>query len=134
MSLTPPHPITMIRPAHVLHFNHAPDPARAPIAIGFSNGATMAACSWPVPVFRQAPFSSDVPHRSCMIRQPDWIARRYSWFTVGRTVGDHPGGGFRLAERLRDAGATVAHQVRPIGHSITSTDRQFAREWLERAS
>jgi phospholipase/carboxylesterase len=41
-----------------------------------------------------------------------------------------PGDGVRLAERLIRAGATVTHHVLPVGHSITSLDREIARDWL----
>jgi phospholipase/carboxylesterase len=41
-----------------------------------------------------------------------------------------PGDGARLAQRLRDAGATVTHHVLPVGHSITEMDRRIAGEWL----
>jgi len=104
--------------------------AKAPIAVGFSNGAIMVAAlllTHPglltaAILFRPlSPFLQDLPVR--MNGTPVLIIdgekdRRRS-----------PGDGARLAERLINAGATVTHRVLPVGHSITATDVQVARDW-----
>jgi phospholipase/carboxylesterase len=106
---------------------------RAPIAIGFSNGAIMAAAlllTHPcllagAILFRPlSPFTGDRPTRldstPLLIIDGEKDSRR------------SPGDGARLAERLIRAGATVTHHVLPVGHSITALDREIAREWLAR--
>jgi phospholipase/carboxylesterase len=105
--------------------------ARAPIAIGFSNGAIMASAlllTRPsllagAVLFRPlSPFTDDLPMRldgiPVLIIDGAKDSRR------------SPNDGARLAERLRGAGATVTHHVLPVGHSITSMDRQIASEWI----
>jgi phospholipase/carboxylesterase len=105
--------------------------ARRPVAIGFSNGAIMAAAlllTHPgllagAVLFRPlSPFSHDLPCR--LDGAPVLIIdgakdRRRS-----------PGDGLRLAERLGRAGAVVTHHVLAVGHSITGEDRWIAKEWL----
>ena len=94
--------------------------SRAPIAIGFSNGAIMAAALLLTRpgllagaiLFRPlSPFRDDLPTRldgtPVLIIDGEKDSRR------------SPGDGARLAERLTRAGATVAHHVLPVGHSIT---------------
>lgn len=41
-----------------------------------------------------------------------------------------PGDGCRLAERLRRAGASVAHHLLPTGCAINIEDGEIAQEWL----
>jgi phospholipase/carboxylesterase len=104
---------------------------KAPIAIGFSNGAIMvAALLLTRPgllagaiLFRPlSPFKDNPPAhlggKPVLIIDGEKDSRR------------SPGDGARLAERFRDAGAMVTHHVLPVGHSITPMDRQIAREWL----
>lgn len=43
-----------------------------------------------------------------------------------------PEDGLRLAEQLIRAGTTVTHNVLPVGHSIASMDRQWAKTWILR--
>jgi phospholipase/carboxylesterase len=105
----------------------------APIAIGYSNGAIMAAALLLMRpgllagaiLFRPlSPFRDDLPTRlDCtpvMIIDGEKDNRRC------------PSDGARLADRLARAGAMVSHHVLPVGHSITAMDREIAREWLHR--
>jgi len=104
--------------------------ARRPIAIGFSNGAIMAAAlllAHPgllagTILFRPlSPFTHDLPHRldtPVLIIDGEKDDRR------------SPGDGLRLAERLVRAGALVTHHGLPVGHSITVEDKRIASEWL----
>jgi len=104
---------------------------RRPIAVGFSNGAIMAAAlllTHPgllaaAVLFRPlSPFTSDLPHRldgtPVLIVDGDNDSRR------------SPGDGMRVAERLERAGALVRHHVLPAGHAITVEDRRIASEWI----
>jgi phospholipase/carboxylesterase len=105
----------------------------APIAIGYSNGAIMAAALLMTRsrllagaiLFRPlSPFQDDPPAhldgKPVLIIDGEKDSRRL------------PGDGARLAEKLRTAGATVTHHVLPTGHSITPSDREIAKEWLRR--
>jgi phospholipase/carboxylesterase len=106
---------------------------RAQIAIGFSNGAIMAAALLLIRpgllaaaiLFRPLlPFRDELPTRldgtPVLIIDGEKDSRR------------SPGDGARLADRLTYAGAMVTHHVLPVGHSITAMDREIAREWLHR--
>jgi phospholipase/carboxylesterase len=102
----------------------------APIAIGFSNGAIMAAALLltrpsllagailfrPLSPFRDPP--TDLSGKPILIIDGEKDRRR------------SPGDGTRLAERLRDASAAVSHHLLPVGHSITEMDREIARSYL----
>lgn len=105
--------------------------ARRPIAVGFSNGAIMAA--------------------ALLLTHPDLLAGAILFRPLTPFVRDHPcrldgipiliidgehdsrrsaGDGLRLAGRLRSSGALVTHRLLPAAHLITAEDRQIAREWL----
>jgi phospholipase/carboxylesterase len=106
--------------------------AEPPIVIGFSNGAIMAAALLltrpsllagailfrPLSPFKDDPMTR-LDGKPVLIIDGEKDSRR--------SLGD----GARLAERLREAGATVTHHVLPVGHSITAMDREIARGWLE---
>ena len=105
--------------------------AERPIAIGFSNGAIMAAAlllTHPdllagAILFRPlSPFIDDMSHR--LDATPILILDGAN--DSRRALGD----GLRLAERLIRAGAAVTHRVLPVGHAITAEDRCLASEWL----
>jgi phospholipase/carboxylesterase len=104
---------------------------RRPIAIGFSNGAIMAASLLlarpgllaAAVLFRPlSPFTDDLPHR--LDRTPVLI------IDGERDSRRSPGDGLRLAERLVRAGALVTHHVLPVGHAISAEDRRIASAWL----
>ncbi|WP_194818686.1 alpha/beta hydrolase [Nocardia sp. XZ_19_385] len=105
---------------------------RRPVAIGFSNGAIMAAAlllTHPrllagAILFRPlSPFGQDPPTQldgtPVLIIDGANDSRR------------SPGDGLQLADRLRHAGALVTHQVLPVGHSITAEDSATAHTWLQ---
>jgi phospholipase/carboxylesterase len=102
-----------------------------PIAVGYSNGAIMAAALlWTRPallagavLFRPlSPFGTDPPARLNRIPVLIVDGERDS----RRSLGD----GARLANRLRDAEAMVTHHVLPVGHAISDMDIPLARMWL----
>jgi phospholipase/carboxylesterase len=109
--------------------------AQLPIAVGFSNGAIMAAALMLYQprslagaiLFRPlSPFSRDLPHHldgtPVLIIDGEHDSRR------------SPDDGLRLAERLVRAGAEVTHHVLPVGHALTAEDKRLAREWLQQHS
>ena len=104
---------------------------RAPIAIGFSNGAIIMAAAllltrpWLLagallsrPL---SPFRHDIPAgldgTPVLLIDGEKDTRR------------SPGDGALLAERLTRNGAAVSHHVLPVGHSIAARDREIARVW-----
>jgi phospholipase/carboxylesterase len=105
---------------------------RRPVAIGFSNGAIMAAAlllTHPgllaaAVLFRPlSPFTHDLPHH--LDRTPVLI------IDGDRDSRRSPDDGLRLAEHLGRAGALVTHHVLPAGHAVTAADRRIASEWLQ---
>ncbi len=107
----------------------------APIAIGFSNGAIMAAALLLTSpellagaiLFRPlSPFRDDMT--SSLNGTPVLI------IDGERDTRRSPGDGTLLAERLTRAGVAVSHHVLPVGHAITSIDREIARTWLATGS
>ena len=104
---------------------------RPPIAVGFSNGAIMAAAlimlypgylSAAVLLRPLSPLaiepSTRVPGTPALIIDGRDDERRL------------PGDGARLAQRLARMGADVTHHLLPTGHSITEDDIRLVREWL----
>jgi phospholipase/carboxylesterase len=107
--------------------------AKAPIAIGYSNGAIMAAA---LLLMRPGLLAGAILFRP-LSPFAYGLASRLDGIPVLIIDGEKdsrrsPGDGARLAERLICAGATVTHRVLPVGHSITSMDWEIARDWLER--
>ncbi len=106
---------------------------RRPVAVGFSNGAIMAA--------------------ALLLLRPGLLAgavlfRPLAPFTAGampaldgvpvllidgaRDTRRAPADGLRLARRLAEAGADVAHHALETGHAVSAEDRALARGWLGR--
>jgi len=107
--------------------------AKPPVVVGFSNGAIMAAAlllthpnlfSGAVLLRPLSPFLDDPPvrldARPVLILDGEKDRRRL------------PGDGAQLAKRFIRAGATVTHQVLPVGHAITEMDGRMAQDWLAR--
>ncbi|WP_447925521.1 alpha/beta hydrolase [Georgenia muralis] len=118
--------------AHIHETCAAHNLAQQPVAVGFSNGAIMAAAlaiTHPellraaVLLRPQTPFSDDT-----------WGGLNGLPVLILDGVHDErrsPGDGRHLAQRLRQAGAQVTHHELPVGHAITADDRRLARLWLE---
>ncbi|WP_271572251.1 alpha/beta hydrolase [Bradyrhizobium sp. CCBAU 11386] len=105
---------------------------RPPVAIGFSNGAIMAAAlvmlyprclSGAVLLRPLSPFAVDpdtrLPSVPALLIDGDDDERRLR------------GDGARLAQRLARMGADVTHHLLPTGHGITEDDIGLTREWLK---
>lgn len=105
---------------------------QAPITVGYSNGAIMAAAllaSDPgllagAVLFRPlSPFLDDDSYRRAAL--PVLIV------DGAQDSRRSPGDGHGLAQQLSGAGVAVTHRVLPVGHAITPEDEAVAREWLQ---
>uniref|UniRef100_UPI0029160E46 alpha/beta hydrolase n=1 Tax=Bradyrhizobium sp. SZCCHNRI3037 TaxID=3057290 RepID=UPI0029160E46 len=107
---------------------HLPKP---PIAIGFSNGAIMAAAlvmlyprclSGAILLRPLSPLADDpkkpVPGIPVLVIDGHHDERRM------------PGDGARLAQRMERMGAVVTHHVLSTGHPVIEDDVRLARQWL----
>jgi len=104
---------------------------KPPIAVGFSNGAIMAAAlimldprllSGAVLFRPLSPFAADLDTR---------IRKTPVLIIDGRDDERRlPGDGARLALRMARMGADATHHVLPAGHSLVADDLRLAREWL----
>ena len=105
---------------------------KAPVVVGFSNGAIMAATlllTHPSMLAGAILFRPLLPFRHDPLTPSNGVpALIIDGERDSRRSADD---GLRLAERLTLAGATVTHHVLSVGHSITASDRQIAREWIE---
>ncbi|RFB75674.1 alpha/beta hydrolase [Methylovirgula sp. 4M-Z18] len=106
-----------------------------PVALGYSNGANIAAAVMLLRpdtlagaiLFRAMAPLSDPPHAN--------LAGRPVLITSGRVDPiAPPSNAAGLAETLREAGATVTHEVLPASHQLTHTDLDIARDWIQKLS
>ncbi|EKX59692.1 Carboxylesterase [Rhodobacter sp. AKP1] len=103
----------------------------APVALGFSNGANIAAALlWLRP---------EVLAGAVLLRPMVPLARPPSGRLEGRPVLILSGSAdpivpaenaARLAERLTEAGAALTHRTLPAGHGLTQRDLDLTTEWL----
>lgn len=106
---------------------------RRPIALGYSNGAIMAAAALQI---HPELFSGAVLFRPL---SPYAAARTTPLNGLPVLILDgadddrrRPGDGLVLAESLRHAGANVSHQVLPTEHGLGEMDEDIARRWINR--
>lgn len=107
--------------------------AQPPVAVGFSNGAIMAAAL--------AITYPELLKAAVLVRPLTPFIDNDTWGGLnGLPVlildGLHderrsPGDGRHLAQRLRHVGAQVTHHELPVGHAITADDRRIAHLWLQ---
>ena len=104
----------------------------APVAVGFSNGANIAAA---VLALRPEALAGAVLLRA-MVPLSDATAGDLS----GKGCCCSPGAADpivpaenagRLAAILKDAGASVEHKVLPVGHGLSQADVTLAKAWLD---
>ncbi|MFK5688469.1 alpha/beta hydrolase [Ornithinimicrobium sp. LYQ92] len=109
--------------------------AQRPLAVGFSNGAIMAAAL--------AMTHPDLLRAAVLLRPlmpfVDHTGSGLAGLPVLILDGLHderrsPGDGRHLAHQLRRSGAQVTHHELPTGHAITAEDGRIARRWLEALS
>jgi phospholipase/carboxylesterase len=103
----------------------------APIAVGYSNGAIMAAA---LLLTRPALLAGAILFRplSPFGTNPPAPLNGIPVLIVdgARDSRRSPGDGARLANQLRAAAATVTHHVLPVGHAISDMDMPLTRTWL----
>jgi len=103
----------------------------APIAVGFSNGANIAAAmlmlrpealAGAVLLRAMAPFSAPPA--------VDLTGKRMLMLSGAMDPIIPADNSARLADQLRQAGADVQHEALPGGHSLTETDVRLTSKWL----
>jgi phospholipase/carboxylesterase len=103
----------------------------APIALGYSNGANIAAA---VLLRRPQTLSGAILLRAMVpleaAPRPDLGGKSVLIISGAQDPIVPAANAARLAALLRDAGATVEHRVRPIGHGLSNEDVALARQWM----
>lgn len=105
----------------------------APVALGFSNGANIAAALlW----LRPETLAGAVLIRAMVplgtLPEADLTGKRVLILSGATDPIIPVENAARLADRLTAAGASVAHEVLPAGHAPSQADVALAREWLAR--
>ncbi len=104
----------------------------APIAVGFSNGANIAAA---VLQLRPEVLAGAVLLRAMVpLRDPPVadLTGKPVLIVSGAADPIIPGDNARrLASLLKDAGAIVQHQILPAGHGLSQTDVTLAKTWID---
>jgi phospholipase/carboxylesterase len=103
-----------------------------PVAVGFSNGAIMAAAlleTHPALLAGAILFRPLPP----FIQRPNIRLNGTPVLIIDGAEDDRrsPGDGRRVAQRLRHAEADVTHHLLPTGHALTREDVEIARTWLQ---
>jgi phospholipase/carboxylesterase len=103
----------------------------APVALGYSNGANIAAA---VMLLRPQALAGAILLRAMVpFRQPPKadLAGKNVLIVSGSQDPIIPAdNAARLATQLRDAGATVDHRVFPVGHALSNADLRLSSQWL----
>ena len=110
----------------------------APIALGFSNGANIAAAMLLLQpqalagaiLLRAMVPLAELPEARLPGARPDGTPVLLLSGAADPIV--PTANASRLAAQLRAAGATVEHEVLPVGHGLSQADLTLARAWLAR--
>lgn len=104
----------------------------APIAVGFSNGANIAAA---LLLTRPDALAGAVLMRAMVpFAEPpaaDLAGRRVLLLSGGMDPIVPEENAARLAGQLRTAGASLDHRILPAGHGLSQADLTLARDWLQ---
>lgn len=104
----------------------------APIALGYSNGANIAAAMM---VLRPETLTGAMLLRAMVPLQeaPKFdLAGKPVLILSGRSDPIiPPSNSARLAEMLQSGGASVEHRTLPVGHQLSQADLDLARQWLQ---
>jgi phospholipase/carboxylesterase len=106
----------------------------APLALGYSNGANIAAAML---LLRPEVLQGGILLRAMVpLAQPpkaDLSGRSLLLVSGQQDPIIPPANGERLAAMLTRAGADVTRRLLPVGHQLSQADISLAREWLARA-
>jgi phospholipase/carboxylesterase len=107
----------------------------APVALGYSNGANIAAA---VVLLRPQVLSGAMLLRAMTpLREPpraDLAGKPVLIVSGAQDPIAPPDNAARLADVLRQSGATVEHRVLPAGHPLSNADVKLARDWWREAA
>ena len=102
----------------------------APVALGYSNGANIAAA---VLLLRPDALAGAILLRAMVpLADPPRVALDGKPVLIASGAQDPialPDNAARLADLLRRAGAAVEHKVLPAGHALSNADMALARRW-----
>lgn len=102
-----------------------------PVAVGFSNGANIAAAVLllrPEALAGAALLRAMVPLRT--VPQADLTGKRVLILSGSGDPMVPAENASRLASLLRDTGATVEHRTLPVGHGLSQADVRLTAGWL----
>jgi phospholipase/carboxylesterase len=105
----------------------------APVALGYSNGANIAAA---VMLLRPEALAGGIMLRAMVALQSpgaaSGLAGKPALIVSGaRDPIAPPASAARLKVMLEHAGAQVDHRILPVGHELSQSDVTLAREWLD---
>ncbi|MCJ8142677.1 alpha/beta hydrolase [Ancylobacter sp. A5.8] len=106
----------------------------APVALGFSNGANIAAAMLlrrPEALAGAVLLRAMVPFK--VPPKADASGRRVLLLSGSADPIVPADNAARLAAQLSEAGAEVTHRVLPVGHGLSQADVNLARQWLGEA-
>jgi phospholipase/carboxylesterase len=107
----------------------------APIALGYSNGANVAAA---ILLLRPNVLAGAVLLRATLPLSPPprpELAGKSVLILSGATDALMSlDGATRLAATLTESGANVTHRTLPVGHELSQADVSLARKWLDQQS
>ncbi|MFT0858536.1 alpha/beta hydrolase [Ancylobacter sp. G4_0304] len=107
----------------------------APVALGFSNGANIAAAMFmrrPEALAGAVLLRAMVPFK--VPPKADASGRRVLLLSGSADPIVPADNAARLAAQLSEAGAEVTHRVLPVGHGLSQADVSLTREWLTEVS
>src|SRR5262249_48287236 len=106
----------------------------APIALGYSNGANIAAA---LLLLRPEVLSDAILLRAMTplssVQPPDLAGKRVLVITGAQDPIVPPESATLLADLLRRGGAAVDHRVLPVGHGFSNLDLALSAKWLKAA-
>jgi phospholipase/carboxylesterase len=106
-----------------------------PVALGYSNGANIAAA---VMLSRPETLAGAILLRAMVpFRQPpkaDLAGKRVLMLSGARDPIVPADNAARLAAQLRDAGATIDHRRLPVGHGLSQADLTLASAWMQQVA
>jgi phospholipase/carboxylesterase len=107
----------------------------APIALGYSNGANIAAATL---LLRPQVFSGAILLRAMVplsaAPQGDLAAKPVLIISGAQDPVVPAENAARLADLLRASRAAVEHRVLPVGHALSNADATMARQWLREST